>query len=150
MFYYLILFVRPTSWKNDPNHRTKVVDPLDEVLKTLKERYKRTVERRINDGEDLVFDEQKGIINEETGEVVLNIKIIRGGDMENSMMCSEVDGDDDEVENLHANKGDENKILISANKENKVLTEGIVDTYLGQDSDGFSDNDDNSDEEICH
>ena len=125
------------------------------MLKTLKERYKRTVERRINDGEDLVFDEQKGIINEETGEVVLDIKIIRGGDIENSMMCSEVDGDDDqdskvEVKNLHADKGDGNKILISANKENKVLTEGIVDTYLGQESDGFSDNDDNSDEEICH
>jgi len=128
---------------------------LDEVLKTLKERYRRTVERRINDGEDLIYDPLKGIINEDTGEVVLDLKTIRGGDIENSMMTGDVDGDDedskDEVECLNANDKDEgNKFVFNEKKEKKVLTEGIVDTNLEQNSDGFSDNEEDSDEEICH
>ena len=48
-------------------------------MKTLKERYKRTVERKFKEGQYLIFDKEKGIINEDTGEVIVDIKILTEG-----------------------------------------------------------------------
>jgi hypothetical protein len=65
-----------------------------DIIKILKERHKRTIERKLENGDDLVFDELKGIVNEETGEVVLDIKFIysTGADDE------DLEGDDDILE----------------------------------------------------
>lgn len=75
-------YAKPTNWKNDPSKKNKHLqkDPMSEILKNLKVRCKRTVERKLREGEDLVFDEQKGILNEETGEIVVDIKYIYGED----------------------------------------------------------------------
>lgn len=42
----------------------------------MKERYKRTVERKFKEGEYLIFDREKGIINEDTGEVVVDLEAV--------------------------------------------------------------------------
>lgn len=75
---FLIKF-RPTNWKNDPSKKNKnQEDLLDEIVKNLKVRYKRTVERKWREGEFLTYDKEKGIINEDTGEIVVGLKAIEG------------------------------------------------------------------------
>jgi hypothetical protein len=61
-------------------------------LKNLKERYKRTVERKFKDGEFLIFHREKGIINEDTNEVVVDLKsIIECGAWDPSSNQDEID-----------------------------------------------------------
>jgi hypothetical protein len=45
-------------------------------MKILKERYKRTVERKWKEGEYLIFDREKGIMNEDSGEIVVELSVI--------------------------------------------------------------------------
>jgi hypothetical protein len=111
-------------------------------MKNLKERYKRTVERKLQEGEDIIFDEEKGIINDETGEVVIDIRIIRG-DFENLGLSK----DDDENEKNNIGSAESN---TDDKKKQSIPEEEIIDTFKGQNNserseDGF--NDDESVEE---
>jgi hypothetical protein len=72
------LIIRITHRQNDPNFKTKKENPIFEIMRILKERHKRTVERKLENGDDLIMDEKLGIINSETNEVVLDIKYIYG------------------------------------------------------------------------
>jgi hypothetical protein len=69
-------YAAPKNWRNDPSKKKKEDDPLFEIMKELKVRHRRTVRRKLDEGLPLIYDENKGIINEETGEVIIDIKII--------------------------------------------------------------------------
>jgi hypothetical protein len=66
----------------------------DDIVASLKERQRRTVLRKIEDGEDIVFDVEKGIINKYTGEIVFPLS-----ELNNGVLCQDQDneeGDEDE------------------------------------------------------
>jgi hypothetical protein len=66
-----------------------------EILKILKERHKRTIERKLQNGDDLIFDEKRGIINEDTDQVVLDIKYIYSTGTEGDTGIAEEEKNDD-------------------------------------------------------
>jgi hypothetical protein len=72
--------------QNDPNFKGKKDKEIFDIIKILKERQKRTVERKMKEGEDLIFCEKRGIINKNTEEVVFDLKQIYGEfDQENDI-----------------------------------------------------------------
>ena len=103
---------------------------LDEILKNLKERYKRTVERKFKEGEYLVFDKEKGIINEDTNEVVVELKsIIECGAWDPSS------NQDDEIE-------DEINSNIKEEHDFSDSEEGEYDLNSDNDNENSNDNKD--------
>jgi hypothetical protein len=109
-----------------------------EIMKTLKERYKRTVERKIREKEPMIFDEEKGIINAETKEVIVDIMHIYD-DFETSTVSEKEDDGIKKDENLNEKneikiskeensekKDEDNKqILLEHNKSNNKKSEDI-------------------------
>lgn len=63
----------------------------DDIVASLKERQRRTVMRKIQDGEDIVFDIEKGIINKYTGEIVIPLS-----ELNNGVLCQDQDEEIDE------------------------------------------------------
>jgi hypothetical protein len=86
-------------------------------MRNLKERYRRTVERKIDEGEDIIFDEEKGLINEKTGKVVIDIKLIRG------LSDDESDSDDENIIDNEINE----KLKIEDEKESFDRKENRVE-----------------------
>jgi len=99
-------------------------------MKTLKVRHLRSVQRKLRDGEDLIYDDEKGIVNQETGEVVIDIKFIVGYDYSNSITddkennldeggYGEDDGDedDDDKDEDEDDEHKENEELIKSSKQ---------------------------------
>ena len=84
--------------RNNPEIGVKKKSPVMELVKTLKKKYQKTVYRKINTGVRIEYDEEKGIINEETKEVIIPLdKIIKD------------DGDDDIDDNEDNDENDENE-----------------------------------------
>jgi len=154
IFSYLKL--RPSCRRNDPYAKIKQQDPLEEILKNLKERHKRTVERKIQDGEDIIFDDEKGIINDETGEVVVDIKIIRG-DFNVDNYNDETDAKDDSRKDGQDKSSKEQgglniQKIVENNIKNKKDNpdEEEINTFKDHDKEDFTeegDYEDDSDEE---
>ena len=91
--------------------------PLYDIMKELKVRHKRTVERKLAEGEDLIFDKEKGILNKDTGEILYDLKTIYAGFIE---------GEDEEEEKY---PGDDS-VGSDEEGEDNIGTEIEVDTNL--------------------
>ncbi len=81
-------------------------------MKSLKVRHLKTVKRKIDNGDDLEYDEKRGIINVDTDEVVIDIKMILGYNFTNGELDSDKDdGDDnDDYEEEDIESDEENKL----------------------------------------
>lgn len=67
-----------TPNKSSKHLRNNIKDStFDEIIEVLKERQRRTILRRKEKGEQIVFHGEKGFINSNTGEVVMGIDEIR-------------------------------------------------------------------------
>ncbi len=77
-----------------------------ELVKTLKKKYQKTVYRRINKGARIEYDESKGIVDEETKEVIISLdKIMKDEDEEDD----DNDNDNDEEPNDNDKEGNDKK-----------------------------------------
>jgi hypothetical protein len=92
--------MKPCEAWGKPTRSSKVLrmkpkdTTFDDIVASLKERQRRTVLRKIEDGEDIVFDVEKGIINKYTGEIVFPLS-----ELNNGVLCQDQDneeGDEDE------------------------------------------------------
>ena len=107
--------------RNNPEIGIKKKSPVMELVKTLKKKYQKTIYRKINTGVRIEYDEEKGIINEETKEVIISLDKIVKNDDEDDIGDEENDiGDDNDEEE---DKKDENK--KEENNENKDNKEKI-------------------------
>ena len=86
--------------RNNPEVGVKKKSPVMELVKTLKKKYQKTIYRKINTGVRIEYDEEKGIINEETKEVIISLdKIIKDDDEDDfDDKDDENDIDEDKVE----------------------------------------------------
>ena len=97
--------------RNNPEIGVKKKSPVMELVKTLKKKYQKTVYRKINTGIRIEYDEEKGIINEETKEVIIPLdKIIKD------------DGDDDidDNEDNDENEDEKEELQEKENKEENI------------------------------
>ena len=93
--------------RNNPEIGVKKKSPVMELVKTLKKKYQKTVYRKINTGIRIEYDEEKGIINEETKEVIIPLdKIIK-------------DDEDDDIDDNEDNDENEDEKEELQEKENK-------------------------------
>ena len=91
-----------------------------ELVKTLKKKYQKTVYRKINTGVRIEYDEEKGIVDEETKEVIISLeKIIKSDDDEDN----EEDNNDNDLEDDKNDKEDK-KEDIKDDKEKKENING--------------------------
>ena len=98
-------FAKPDS-RNNPETGVKKVSPVMELVKTLKKKYQKTIYRRINKGVRIEYDETKGIVDEETKEVIISLdKIVKNDDDENE----EDEKDNNDSENEKENDEKEEK-----------------------------------------
>ncbi len=74
--------------RNKPKDNT-----FEEILDMLKERQRRTILRKIEDGEDIVFDGNIGLVNKFTGEVVIELCQINNGVLDKQNKEDDVEGD---------------------------------------------------------
>lgn len=92
-----------TPNKSSKHLRNNIKDStFDEIIEVLKERQRRTILRRKEKGEQIIFHGEKGFINANTGEVVLGIEEINadlGGEGNNN--------DNDDNENLDEKDDDD-------------------------------------------
>ena len=104
--------------RNNPEAGVKKKSPVMELVKTLKKKYQKTVYRKINTGVRIEYDEEKGIINEETKEVIIPLEKIIKIDDDEDEENGEDDNDIDEDNNNEEDKKEE-KNNIKNNKEIK-------------------------------
>ena len=96
-------FAKPDA-RNNPETGVKKKSPVMELVKTLKKKYQKTVYRRINKGARIEYDETKGIVDEETKEVIISLdKIMKDEDEEDD------DNDNDEEQNDNDKEGNDKK-----------------------------------------
>ena len=117
-------YAKPDA-RNNPETGVKKVSPVMELVKTLKKKYQKTIYRRINKGVRIEYDENKGIVDEETKEVIISLdKIVKNND------------DDDEDENNDENENGEDEKEKNDNKVEKE--ENIKDDNECEDIDTTS------------
>ena len=114
--------------RNNPEAGVKKKSPVMELVKTLKKKYQKTVYRKINTGVRIEYDEEKGIVDEETKEVIISLdKIIKSDDDEDN----EEDNNDNDIEDDNNDKEDK-KEDIKDDKEKKENINGkeceVIDT----------------------
>ena len=98
-------FAKPDA-RNNPETGVKKKSPVMELVKTLKKKYQKTVYRRINKGARIEYDESKGIIDEETKEVIISLdKIMKDEDEEDD----DNDNDNDEEQDDNDKEGNDKK-----------------------------------------
>ena len=98
-------FAKPDA-RNNPETGVKKKSPVMELVKTLKKKYQKTVYRRINKGARIEYDESKGIVDEETKEVIISLdKIMKDEDEEDD----DNDNDNDEEQNDNDKEGNDKK-----------------------------------------
>ena len=98
-------FAKPDA-RNNPETGVKKKSPVMELVKTLKKKYQKTVYRRINKGARIEYDETKGIVDEETKEVIISLdKIMKDEDEEDD----DNDNDNDEEPNDNDKEGNDKK-----------------------------------------
>ena len=92
-------FSKPDA-RNNPETGVKKVSPVMELVKTLKKKYQKTIYRRINKGVRIEYDETKGIVDEETKEVIISLdKIVKNDDDDEDENDNDNDDNEDEKEN---------------------------------------------------
>ncbi len=79
--------------RNRPKDNT-----FDEILMSLKERQRRTILRKMEEGEDIIFDGNKGLINRKTEEVIFDLNEINNGVLSNDKALEGEDNEDDQDE----------------------------------------------------
>jgi hypothetical protein len=100
-------YAKPDA-RNNPETGVKKVSPVMELVKTLKKKYQKTIYRRINKGVRIEYDENKGIVDEETKEVIISLdKIVKNND------------DDDEDENNDENENGEDEKECNEDEKEK-------------------------------
>ena len=98
-------FAKPDA-RNNPETGVKKKSPVMELVKTLKKKYQKTVYRRINKGARIEYDETKGIVDEETKEVIISLdKIMKDEDEEDD----DNDNDNDEEQDDNDKEGNDTK-----------------------------------------
>ena len=98
-------FAKPDA-RNNPETGVKKKSPVMELVKTLKKKYQKTVYRRINKGARIEYDESKGIVDEETKEVIISLdKIMKDEDEEDD----DNDNDNDEEQDDNDKEGNDKK-----------------------------------------
>ena len=91
-------FAKPDA-RNNPETGVKKVSPVMELVKTLKKKYQKTIYRRINKGVRIEYDESKGIVDEETKEVIIPLeKIVKIDDDDGDEDDDKEDDNEDEKE----------------------------------------------------
>ena len=104
--------------RNNPEAGVKKKSPVMELVKTLKKKYQKTVYRKINTGVRIEYDEEKGIVDEETKEVIISLdKIIKSDDDEDN----EEDNNDNDIEDDKNDKEDMKEDI----KDDKEKNENI-------------------------
>ena len=104
--------------RNNPEAGVKKKSPVMELVKTLKKKYQKTVYRKINTGVRIEYDEEKGIVDEETKEVIISLdKIIKSDDDEDN----EEDNNDNDIEDDNNDKEDKKE----DNKDDNEKKENI-------------------------
>ena len=129
-------FAKPDA-RNNPETGVKKVSPVMELVKTLKKKYQKTIYRRINKGVRIEYDETKGIVDEETKEVIISLdKIVKSDDDD------EDEGDDDNGDEKDEGDNEDEKDDNEDNKENEKNDEKNenqkcedIDTTLPKDGD---------------
>ena len=97
--------------RNNPEIGVKKKSPVMELVKTLKKKYQKTVYRKINTGIRIEYDEEKGIINEETKEIIIPLdKIIKNDE----------DDDIDDNEDNDENEDEKEELQEKENKEENI------------------------------
>ena len=92
-------FAKPDA-RNNPETGVKKVSPVMELVKTVKKKYQKTIYRRINKGVRIEYDETKGIVDEETKEVIISLdKIVKNDDDDEDENDNDNDDNEDEKEN---------------------------------------------------
>ena len=100
-------FAKPDA-RNNPETGVKKVSPVMELVKTLKKKYQKTIYRRINKGVRIEYDEAKGIVDEETKEVIIPLdKIVK------------IDDDDDDEDDDKGDVYEDEKDKENENNEEK-------------------------------
>ena len=86
-----------------------------ELVKTLKKKYQKTIYRRINKGVRIEYDESKGIVDEQTKEVIISLdKIVKDDDDDDAD-----EDDNEEKEEDEDIKEEKNEEKNENKKENK-------------------------------
>ena len=97
--------------RNNPEIGVKKKSPVMELVKTLKKKYQKTVYRKINTGIRIEYDEEKGIINEETKEIIIPLdKIIKDDEDDDIDDNEDNDENEDEKEELKEKENNEENI----------------------------------------
>lgn len=104
-------YANPTKSSKILRNRPKD-NTFDEIIELLKERQRRTVLRRMENGEDIIFDGEKGIINKNTQEVIIDINNINSGALDDFIDDEDVGKNGDNV-----NSGKEKEKKIEENEE---------------------------------
>ena len=107
--------------RNNPEAGVKKKSPVMELIKTLKKKYQKTVYRKINTGVRIEYDEEKGIIDEETKEVIISLDKIVKSDDDEDKENGEDENDVEEDNNDEEDKKEEKNEI----KENKKEEENI-------------------------
>ena len=110
-------FAKPSS-RNNPEAGIKKKSPVMEVVKNLKKKYQKTVYRKINKGVRIEYDEIKGIVDEQTKEVIISMDKIIKDDGEDDDE-EEDDKDEEEDKNEENEENNEKEGVIDTNNENK-------------------------------
>jgi predicted nucleic acid-binding Zn-ribbon protein len=107
-------YAKPDA-RNNPECGVKKSSPVMDLVKTLKKKYQKTIYRRINKGVRIEYDETKGIVDEETKEVIITMdKIVKNddddddNDEDNDNDNEEDEKEDNKNENKNENENDEN------------------------------------------
>ena len=107
--------------RNNPEIGVKKKSPVMELVKTLKKKYQKTIYRKINTGVRIEYDEEKGIVDEETKEVIISLDKIVKNDDEDDIGDEENDAEDDNTEEEDKK---EEKEEMNENKDNKEIING--------------------------
>ena len=118
--------------RNNPEIGVKKKSPVMELVKTLKKKYQKTIYRKINTGVRIEYDEEKGIVDEETKEVIISLDKIVKNDDDDDIGDEENDVEDDNNEDEEEDKKDENK--KEENNEN-IDNKEIINGKEGEDID---------------
>jgi hypothetical protein len=90
---------------------------MEEILKNLKERHRRTVMRKIENKEKIVFDESIGLINKDTDEIMFTLEEL------NFEPNEDYDENDDVNENFDCNDEEINKALFQDDHNDDDINE---------------------------
>lgn len=116
--------------RNNPHAGTKKKSPIIDLVKSLKKKYQKTVYRKINSGVAIDYDEAKGIINKETGEIIVSLENIADKAFEDDEDLEEDEDDNEEEEDKEDNPKKE-EVKEGEKKEvpkKPVYEEEIIDT----------------------